>query len=206
MELDLTRLNKLAFNDFRADKGEKQPPESPAEPRKEQGGYKTLAEQEKPVKRLVEGLESQQAKQLHLEAVREQEERKRTLDIYREYQQNIKTSSQLQTEILKGARAGEDMYSLFLKAVKAISLMTSNSVFYTQIEGDIRAIYGAGLQEAPALEIELEQVVGRYVKLLEALKREPEGDSRERIKQAIKAHEQKIRELDALKGKESKAS
>lgn len=156
---------------------------------------------EKPVKRLVEGLESQQAKQLHLEAVREQEERKRTLEIYREYQQNIKTSSQLQTEILKGARAGEDIYSLFLKAVKAISLMTSNNLFYTQLEGDIRAIYGRGLQEAPAIDIELEQVVQRYIKLLEALEREPDGDSKDRIKRAITAHKNRIRELEALKEK-----
>jgi len=191
---------------FCRDTGEKQAPEKPVEPLKADGEYKTITEPEKPVKRLVEGLESQQAKQLHLEAVREQEERKRTLEIYREYQQNIKTSSQLQTEILKGARAGEDIYSLFLKACKAISLMTSNTVFYSQLEGDIRAIYGRGLQEAPAIDIELEQVVQRYIKLLEALEREPDGDSKDRIKQAIKAHENRIRELEALKEKQSEAS
>lgn len=191
---------------FCSDKGEKQAPEKPVEPLKADREYKTLTEPEKPVKRLVEGLESQQVKQLHLEAAREQEERKRTLEIYREYQQNIKTSSQLQTEILKGARAGEDIYSLFLKAVKAISLMTSNSLFYSQLEGDIRAIYGRGLQEAPAIDIELGQVVQRYIKLLEALEREPDVDSKDRIKQAIKAHENRIRELEALKEKQGEAS
>ena len=67
----------------------------------------------------------------------------RLAGVYKEYQQNIKTSSQLQTEILKGARAGEDIYSLFLKAVKAISLMTSNTLFYSQIEGDIREFWAA---------------------------------------------------------------
>ena len=191
---------------FGSDIGEKQAPEQPVEQRNASGEYKTIADTEKPVKRLVEGLESQQAKQLHLEAVREREERERTLEIYREYQRNTMTSSQLQTEILKGARAGEDIYSLFLKAVKAISLMTSNSLFYTQLEGDIRAIYGRGLQEAPAIDIELEQVVQRYIKLLEALEREQDGDSKDRIKRAIAAHENRIKELEALKEKQGKAS
>ena len=183
---------------FCSDTGEKQAPEKPVEPLKGDREYKNLTEPEKPVKRLVEGLESQQAKQLHLEAVREQEERKRTLEIYREYQQNIKTSSQLQTEILKGARAGEDIYSLFLKAVKAISLMTSNSLFYSQLEGDIRAIYGQDLLDPLPLQIELQQTQERLTRLREAEQRELDGDSKERIKRAVKAHEAKIADLESL--------
>lgn len=182
MELDLTRLNSLAFLDFA---GEKKAPK-------------------KPLELNTEGLEG--IRQLQREADRKKQDIDRSLAIYREYQQNIKTSSQLQTELLKGARAGEDIYSLFLKAVKAISLMTSNNLFYSQLEGDIRAIYGRGLQEAPAIDIELEQVTERYIRLLSALEREPDGDSRDRIKQAVKAHENKIRELEALREKESKAS
>lgn len=184
MELDLTRLNSLAFMDFA---GKKEAPK-------------------KPLETLTEGLEG--INKLQREADRKKQDIDRSLAICREYQQNIKTSSQLQTEILKGARAGEDIYSLFLKAVKAVSLMTSNTVFYSQLEGDIRAIYGAGLQEAPALQIELQQVQERYKKLLEALEREPDGDSRERIKRAVKAHENRIAELETLiaRGAESKAS
>ena len=97
---------------------------------------------QKPAERLTEGLEGQQAKKLYLDTQREREDRQRSLEVYRTYQENIKTSSQLQTEILKGIKAGEDVYSLFLKAAKAISLMTSNKLFYTQIEADTRAIYG----------------------------------------------------------------
>lgn len=203
MELDLTRLNSLAFMDFA---GKKEAPKKPSETLKGEGEYKTLTEPKKPLETLTEGLEG--IHKLQREADRKKQDIDRSLAICREYQQNIKTSSQLQTEILKGARAGEDIYSLFLKAVKAISLMTSNTVFYSQLEGDIRAIYGAGLQEAPALQIELQQVQERYKKLLEALEREPDGDSRERIKRAVKAHENRIAELEALiaRGAESKAS
>lgn len=201
MELDLTRLNSLAFLGFSE---EKTAPKKPSEERKGDGEYKTPTEPKKPLELNTEGLEG--IRLLQREADAKKQDIDRSLAVYREYQQNIKTSSQLQTELLKGARSGEDIYSLFLKAVKAISLMTSNSLFYSQLEGDIRAIYGIGLQETPAIDIELQQVTERYIKLLSALEREPDGDSRDRIKQAIKAHEQKIRELDALKGKESKAS
>lgn len=102
---------------------------------------------------------------------------------------------QLQTEILKGVKAGESVYNLFLKAVKAISLMTSNSLFYSQIEADTRAIYGEGLQEQAPLQCELAEVQKRLARLKEAQAEELEHDSRERIGRAIQAHEAKIAQL-----------
>ena len=54
-------------------------------------------------------------------------------EAYKEYQKNIKLSETLQCEILKGVKSGENILPLFLKAVKAISLMTSNKLFYTEI-------------------------------------------------------------------------
>lgn len=204
MELDLSKLNKLSFRGFTEGTPEKQPSTSLLEPLLEGEQGKTPTEDKKPLELNTEGLEG--LRQLQREADRKKIDIDRSLAIYREYQENIKTSSQLQTEILKGARAGEDIYSLFLKAVKAISLMTSNNLFYSQLEGDIRAIYGAGLLEAPALQIELQQVQERYKRLLEALEREPDGDSRDRIKRAVTAHENRITELEAQIGKESKAS
>ena len=203
MELDLTRLNSLAFMGF---SGEKTATKKPPETQTEQGEYKTLAEPKNGLETNTEGLEG--INKLQREADRKKQDIDRSLAICREYQQNIKTSSQLQTEILKGARAGEDIYSLFLKAVKAISLMTSNTVFYSQLEGDIRAIYGQGLLDPLPLQIELQQVQERLTRLREAEGRELEADSRERIKRAVKAHENRIAELEALivKGAESKAS
>jgi len=199
MELDFTRLNSLAFM-------KKEAPKKPSETLKGEGEYKTPIEVKKPLKTLTEGLEG--INKLQREADRKKQDIDRSLAICREYQQNIKTSSQLQTEILKGVRAGEDIYSLFLKAVKAISLMTSNTVFYSQIEGDIRAIYGQGLLDPLPLQIELQQVQERLKRLREAEERELEADSRERIKRAVTAHENRIAELEALiaKGAESKAS
>lgn len=196
MELDLTRLNSLAFTDFKREQEKKQAPESPTEPRNASGEYKTIADDKKPLETLVEGLEGIHKLQRRADAKKMDIDR--SLAICKEYQQNIKTSSQLQTEILKGAKAGESVHSLLLKACKAISLMTSNSVFYSQLEGDIRAIYGQGLLDPLPLQIELQETQERLTRLREALNREIEPDAKERIQRAVKAHEAKIADLESL--------
>ena len=196
MELDLTRLNSLAFTDFKREQEKKQAPESPAETQTASVEYKTFTEPKKPLETLTEGLEG--IHKLQRQADAKKQDIDRSLAICREYQQNIKTSSQLQTEILKGAKAGESVYSLLLKACKAISLMTSNSVFYSQIEGDIKAIYGQGLLDPLPLQTELQQVQERLTRLREAEDRELEAGRRERIKRAVTAHENRRAELEAL--------
>ena len=163
--------------DFTGLFSQEEAPETPVEPLLGAGAINNPIEPQKPVQGQINGLEREQAKQLFLQATREQEDHRRNLEVYRTYQENIKTSSTLQTQILKGLKAGEDVYSLFLKAAKAISLMTSNSVFYSQTEEDLKAIYGRGLQEKPPLQIELEEVQGRLQKLIEADKREKDSDS-----------------------------
>lgn len=189
MELNLDRLNGLRFVDFQ----EKQPPKTLTEELLGTEEYKTSAEQENALKRQLEGLQGLQRK-----ADQNKAEIDRNLEVYRTYQENIKRSGQLQTDILKGARAGEDICSLFLKAVQAISLMTSNTVFYSQLEEDIKTIYGRGLQEPAPLLLEIQQAQTRLNKLREAEQRETEPDSLQRIRSAIKAHESKIAELKAL--------
>ena len=63
----------------------------------------------------------------------------RAAEVYKRYQANIKATETLQAEILKGVAAGEDIYQLFLKAAKALSLTISNDLFYLQIERDLAA-------------------------------------------------------------------
>ena len=189
MELNLDRLNGLRFVDFQ----EKQTAKTPTDELLGAEEYKTSAEQENALKRQLEGLQGLQRK-----ADQNKAEKDRNLEVYRTYQENIKRSEQLQTDILKGARAGEDIYSLFLKAVQAISCMTSNKTFYSQLEEDIKTIYGRGLQEPAPLLLEIQQAQTRLDKLREAEQRKTEPDSLQRIRSAIKAHESKIAELKAL--------
>ena len=136
---------------------------------------------------------------------RAKEDHQHTLEMYKGYQNNIKQAGQLQTELTKGARAGEPAYTLLLKAIKAISLMTGNKTFYSQIYKDIKAIYGEGLKEQIPLEWELDEVKERLANMREAIERETtEADSKERIKKAIEAHEKRERELLELLEKETK--
>lgn len=180
MGLDLSALNKL-----RTDAPQK-PQKSPFKPTKQKGDIETPTNSEKAKIGGLYELESLQTEQSRCKAV------------YREYQQNIKTSELIQADILKGARAGEDIYSLFLKAVKAISLVTDNNLFYSQLESDIKTVYGKGLLQSPALSIELREIESRSFLLKEALERETERDNIDRIKRAIAAHQDKIAELEEL--------
>ena len=193
MELNLDRLNKLAFAGFKGEAQENRPATMPAEPLLGQGEYKTLTSGKTPAEGLTEGLGA-----LQLKADQRKAEIDRSIEVYRYYQENIRKSEQLQSEILKGARAGEDIYSLFLKAVGAISCMTSNPLFLSQIEGDIKTIYGRGLQEPAPLRLELIETQKRLDRLREAQQRETEPDSLQRIAQAVKAHEARIAELTGL--------
>ena len=184
MELNLDRLNGLRFADFQ----EKQPSKTPTDELLGAEEYKTSAEQEHALKRQIEGLGALQRK-----ADQNKAEIDRNLEVYRTYQENIKRSGQLQTDILKGVQAGEEIYSLFLKAVQAISCMTSNKTFYSQVEADLISIYGIGLQQPAPLKLELMDTQKRLDRLREAEQREPNIDS---IKRAITAHQNRIAELE----------
>ena len=136
---------------------------------------------------------------------RDKEDHQHTLEMYKDYQKNIRQAGQLQTELTKGARAGEPAYTLLLKAIKAISLMTGNKLFYSQIYKDLKAIYGEGLKEQIPIEWELDEVRERLANMREAIEREStEEDSKERIKKAIEAHQKRERELLELLEKEAK--
>lgn len=135
--------------------------------------------------------------------IQEQAEHERTLRVYRDYQKNIKESEKLRTDILRGSKAGEPPISLLLKASECISLMTGDTVFYNQFEGNIKSIYGAGLLEPEPLKKELGEVQERLQNLQKALERntEPE-DSKRRIKGAIEAHISRANQLQTLLQKE----
>ena len=170
---------------------------SPSETRNGEGQYKNTTETQKPVQSKIDTFHKEQAKTLYLKASKEKEAYDRSVEVYKTYQKNVKTSSELQTEILKGLKNGEDVYNLFLKAAKCISLMTANGVFYDQVKGDLQAIYGRGLQQKPPLQAELQEIQDRLQRLKEAQAREA-GDSKERVRKAVQAHEEQVSELTAM--------
>lgn len=116
-------------------------------------------------------------------------------NVYAEYQKNTLISDSLQCEINKGLKSGEDIYSLFLKAAKVISLMTNNATFYDVARKDLISIYGAGLKESSVMEIELKDVQTRLNKLKQAAEREQDADDLSRIKTAIEYHEKAVERI-----------
>ena len=63
------------------------------------------------------------------------------LTVYQEYQQNKIATSAITAQILKGLKAKEDITSLFLLAMKAISLMAHNELLYRQAAEDVHNLY-----------------------------------------------------------------
>ena len=128
---------------------------------------------------------------------RERQEREHTRQMYNTYQQNIKKAGTLRGSILKGIKQGEDPLALLLKAVECISLMTGDTLLYTQSKEDLVAIYGWGLGYPTPLKGELEDAQHRLAMLTrpELITPQTPPDTRERIKKAITAHRDQIEAL-----------
>lgn len=175
--------------------------DKPTEPTKatlESGHIKGPIKEKTQISPVEPTIEAIEVKPLIDEHARAEADHQKTLDIINAYQSNIKTSSQKQNEIMKGLAAGEDIYSLFLKAMEAISLMTNNELLYKQAKNDIIAIYGEGLLEKPPLEQELRATQERLERLQEAEKREASTDENQRIKRAIEAHQRRAEQIKSL--------
>lgn len=113
---------------------------------------------------------------------------------YREQQDNIRRAKQLRADINKGVQAGEPIYKLLLTAIECISLMTGEKLFYDMNKDNLQTIYGA-LGEPEAIEVERQEVQQRLNKLNAAYEREEATDAKQRIQNAIKAHQDKLNKL-----------
>lgn len=80
----------------------------------------------------------ERAEQLSVSYQQEKRAQELMVQVYREYQRNIRLSEKLRTEILKDSEAGKPLINLLLKAAKCISLMTADSVFFYQLESNLR--------------------------------------------------------------------
>ena len=187
MELDLSRLNEIDFKD------KNKAPDTPQNAQKDKNNIEHYKQEKERLQTNSDDLKG--IKFLQDVADNNKAEKDRAIEIYKQYQESNILTSQLQTEITKGIQVSADIYDLFLKAIKAISLMTSNELFYTKIEADIRAVYGVGLLEKSPLENEIKETKKRLQRLIEAQERELEADTKERIRKAIVAHKKRIDQL-----------
>lgn len=116
------------------------------------------------------------------------DELERARAVYATYQENIKKSQMLQTDILKGVHAGENTARLLIMAAECIAAMTGNTLFADQVHREIVDMYGGVFHDKGALEIELQEVEGRLSKL-KAYK------GADIPLQAIREHERKAQEI-----------
>lgn len=204
MELDFRGLNSIAGAEFEEAR-KKDPPREPQAGLFEGGPYIDTPREKNTAEGREMALDGMGA--LQREAERRTAALENAADVYRRYQRDAIATAQLQAEILRGVKAGEGIYSLFLKATKAISLTVDNDLFYRQIAGDIPAIYGAGLLEAEPIELELKATEERLERLIAAEERETQADTRNRIQAAIRAHRERIAELkDKLGSRQGRTS
>lgn len=124
------------------------------------------------------------------------------LAVYKTYQANIKAGYELQTEITKGVQQGEDIYVLFLKATKIISLMTGNDVFHQIASRSIKEIYKKVQDENPH-ERTLQRSRERLARCEEQLRYNPhDPDLKKRLqkcKDAVMVDEDIYRRYEDLK-------
>lgn len=187
MELDFSGLNKLQFQNFKDE--DEQPPEQP-----QKAPIEIPAPEEKRPESPANALSVATAK-LNIE----KDNQRKLNEMYGEYRQNREKASQYIPQILKGARSGISPAQLLLTACKCISAMTGEKVFYEQIEGDLKAVYGLALMDLGALDLEQEAVSERLEKLQEAQKRKDlSPDEKKRIDSAIKAHKDRLEALGTL--------
>ncbi|GEM_PF-3281388 len=131
--------------------------------------------------------------------------------VYKEYMKNVRASEELQCEIMVGAREGEDVCVLLMKACRAISNMTGSSVFADQVERSLRAVYGEALGVEHPLEQQIQEAKERLEKIQQAEMETEEGDLREAMHNSARSHELRIKRLqkkldDTLKKEQKKAN
>ena len=135
---------------------------------------------------------------LHKKREAQRTENARSLAICQEYNANRAKSGQLTAEILKGLNAGESPYILLMKAAECIGLLTGETrVFSQSVKDKITEIYGQGLTDSRALEIELADVRQRLAMLTR-----PELEQTANIKNAVRAHKEREQQILSLQGNE----
>lgn len=179
MELDFSKLDGLGS------------PEKPVEAPKKAKGAIISKTQEERLERELEGKKSK----LQRKADQKKEQLEKSAHVFKEYQKNKRLSGELMATITKGAKKGEDIYKLFLKAIEALSLLNNDRMFYENNRHAIKVVYGIGLGESEPLRLEMEDTQNRLERLLEGLERADREEDRERIKTAVEAHRARLETL-----------
>ncbi|MDS3329877.1 hypothetical protein RK424_03390, partial [Streptococcus pneumoniae] len=153
MELDFSKIDNLGSS------------QKPASEPKEVNHSKPLKTAKKP----AEGKKEPQAQALQRKANDRKKQLEDSAGILKEYQKNKRLTNEIVAEITKGIQQGADIHGLFLKAVEALALTTNDTLLYDNARQNLKTIYGIGLKETYALELEREDTQTRLERLTQAL-------------------------------------
>lgn len=181
MDLDFSKIDSLGS------------PQKPTSKPKELSSSKTLKTAKKP----AEGKIEPRTQALQRKADNRQKQLEDSARVLKEYQTNKRLTNGLVSEITKGIQQGADIYDLFLKAVEALAYATNDTALYERTRDHLKAIYGIGLKEPRALELEKEDTQKRLERLLQALNNADRVEDKERLKNAITAHQKHLKTLQA---------
>lgn len=179
MDLDFSKIDSLGS------------PQKPASEPKEVNHSKPLKTDKTPLEGKIEP---------HTQALqRKADNRSKQLEdsarILKEYQNNKRLTNELVVEITKGLQQGIDIYDLFLKAIEALALATNDTALYKRTIDNLKTIYGIGLKETRAVELEKEDTQKRLERLIESLEEASDISDQLRLKRAIQAHKKRLEAL-----------
>ena len=137
-------------------------------------------------------------KKLQVKANLEKREQATYQQICGKYQENTRKAGQAKADILKGLQAGEDIHTLFLQACECISAMTGEDVFKEQAAEYIKKVYGFAFLQKKPLEMELQEVKDRVLKICAAIDRETNADTVSTLQSVLWGHIQRRDYLQAL--------
>ena len=114
-----------------------------------------------------------------------------------QYLENTRRTEELQSEVLRGAKSGEDPAQLLILCSKALSLVTNNPVFADEVERAMMAVQGHAPGDPALTRQELEETKARLERIREAYAAEQDLSLKEEMEQAIRWHEKRVKELEA---------
>ena len=118
------------------------------------------------------------------------------LEVYQTYLKRVRESEELQMQIIRGVREGEDCYHLLLLAARAISRMTGSNVLLDEVEKMVRSVYGEALGEKIPLEIEIQSTRERLEKIRKAAASADNLDLKDTMDLAVRSHEIRLKRLE----------
>ena len=116
------------------------------------------------------------------------------------YLENTRRTEKMQSDILRGAKEGEDPALLLVRCAQALGLVTNNPLFAQEIERSMRALHGHVLEEKPLLTDELRETQARIERIRQAMSAEEDLDLKEEMDQALRAHQRRVQQLQSAIG------